>query len=75
MLKFQKLKSNLHCAYGITSKRVTSDGAHFRGLAPVQRSSEETSKRWRAVGDTVSNLTDQGIEPQISLTNSSVLNN
>ena len=27
--------------------------ARLRGLAPAQHSSEETSQRWRAVGDTV----------------------
>ena len=57
---FDKLhfKSNLHYAPGITSKRVTSGGVHLRGLAPEQHSSEETSQRWRDVGDTVSDLTD-----------------
>ena len=39
-----------------------SGGAHLRGLAPGQNSFEETSKRWRAVGDTASNLTGLGIE-------------
>ena len=33
-----------------------------RGLAPGQRSSKETSQRLRAVGYTVSDLTDLGIE-------------
>ena len=46
-------KSNLHYTRGITPKRVTSCGAHLRGLAPGLHSSEETSLRWRAVGDTV----------------------
>ena len=31
----------------ITPKRVTSGGAHLRGLAPRQHSFEETSHRWR----------------------------
>ena len=35
------------------AKRVTSGGAHLRGSAPGLHSSEETSQRWRAVGDTV----------------------
>ena len=48
-----KSKSNLHYTRGITPKRVTSGGAHLRGLAPGLHSSEETSQRWRAVGDTV----------------------
>ena len=34
-------------------KRVTSGGAHLRGLAPGQHSSEETSLWWRAAGNTV----------------------
>ena len=46
-------KSNLHYTRGITPKRVTSGGTHLRGLAPGRHSSEETSQRWRAVGDTV----------------------
>ena len=44
---------DLHYARGITPKRVTSGGAHLRGLAPGLHSSEKTSQRWRAVGDTV----------------------
>ena len=39
---------------GTTPTRVTSGGIHTRGLAPGQHSSEETSLRWRAVGDTAS---------------------
>ena len=35
----------------------------LRGLAPEQHSSESTSQRWRAVGDTVSDLTGPGIKP------------
>ena len=49
----KKIKSNLHYTRRITPKRVTSCGAHLRGLAPGLHSSEETSQRWRAVGDTV----------------------
>ena len=45
-------KYNLHYTRGNRPKRVTSAGAHLRGLAPGQHSSEETSQRWRAVGDT-----------------------
>ena len=47
-------KSNLHYTRGITPKRVTSGGAHLRGCAPGLHSSERTSQRWQAVGDTVS---------------------
>ena len=53
-MKVKNQKSNLHYTRRITPKRVTSCGAHLRGLAPGQHSSEETSQRWRVVGDTVS---------------------
>ena len=53
MVPFHQNKSNLHYTSGITPKRVTSGEAHLRGLAPGLHSSEETSQRWRAVGDTV----------------------
>ena len=43
---------------------VASGGTRPRGLAPRQRSSEETSQRWRAVGYTVSDLTGLGMEPK-----------
>ena len=36
-------KSNVHYARGMTQKRATSGGAHLRGSAPEQHSSEETS--------------------------------
>ena len=48
------LLPNLHYTRRITPKRVTSCGAHLCGLAPGQHSSEETSQRWRVVGDIVS---------------------
>ena len=48
-----KVKSNLHYTRRITPKRVTSCETHLRGLARGQYSSEETSQRWRVVGDTV----------------------
>ena len=48
-----KIKSNLYYTRRITPKRVTSCGAHLRSLAPGLHSSEETSQRWRVVGDTV----------------------
>ena len=47
-------KSNLRYTCRITPKRVKSCGAHLRGLAPGQHSSEETSQRWRVIGHTVS---------------------
>ena len=46
-------KSKLHDTRHITPKRVTSGGAHLRGAALELQSSEQTSQRWRAVGDTV----------------------
>ena len=57
------IKSNLHYTRRITPKRVTSCGAHLRGLAPGQHSSEETSQR-------CADLTGPGIEPQTSQTDS-----
>ena len=71
-----------------TSKRVTSSGAHLRGLALGQRSSKETSPPWRAVGDTVSDFArvflnlqpwravgdSPGSEPKASRANSDVFN-
>ena len=39
--------------------------AHLRCLTPGQLSSEEISRRWRAVGDTVTDSTGPGIEPPI----------
>ena len=41
---------------------MTSSEARLRGLAPGQHSSRETSQRWRAVVDTVSDLTEPVIE-------------
>ena len=62
---------NFQYTRDITPKCATSGGAHLRGLlAPGKRSSEETSQRWRVVGDTVSDLIDPGIEPQTSRTDS-----
>ena len=51
--KKHQIKNQIFIIRGITPKRVTSGGAHLRGLAPELHSSEETSQRWRAVGDTV----------------------
>ena len=53
--------------------RVTSDGVYLRGFGPGQHSSEETSQRWRGIGDTVSDFIDPGIEPKTSRTDSDVL--
>ena len=48
-------------------------GVFVPGLAPKQRSLEETSPLCQAVVDSVSDLTSPGIEPQPSRTNSDVL--
>ena len=52
-VQIKSKKSNFHYTRRITPKRVTSCGAHLRGLAPGQQSSEESSQRWQVVGDTV----------------------
>ena len=44
--------------------------AHVRGLALGQHSSEEMSRWWRAVGETVFDLTGREIEPQAFRPNS-----
>ena len=62
-------KSNLHYTRGITPKRVTSGGAHLRGLAPglqLRRNVTAVASRWRHCAD----LTGPGIEPQTSRTES-----
>ena len=55
-----------HYARGMTLKSVTSDGAHLCVLAVGRHSSEVTSQLWRAVGDTVFDLTDAWFESQTS---------
>ena len=67
----QTKKSNLNYTCGITRKRVPTVvvGIHLHGLVPGQHSSDKTSQRRRAVGDTVFDLTSQGIEPKTSCTN------
>ena len=60
---------------GITPKRVTSGGAHFRGLAPGQHSFKETLQRWRAFGDTVSGFTGSEIAFRNFISDGSVLSN
>ena len=49
-------KSNLHYTSDITPKRVTSSGVHLPGSVPKQRTSEESSQLWRAVGGIVLDL-------------------
>ena len=67
-------KSNFYYNLDITPKRVTSGGIPLRGSAPAQHSSEETSQWWRLVGDTVSDLTDTGIEPKTFRAGNNVFN-
>ena len=66
-------KKKLHYTRRITSRSVTSAEAHLRDLAPEQHSSEETSQRWRVVGDTGFDSTRQGIERKTLRNNSGVL--
>ena len=49
----ERFKSNLHYTCRITLKCVTSGGVYLRSLAPGQHRFEETSQRWRAVGNIV----------------------
>ena len=49
-----------HYTRDITPKRATSDGVHLSGLTFGQCTSKETS--WRAVDDTMCNLTGLGIK-------------
>ena len=41
-----------------------SDVAHLCGIGTGQHSSKETSQRWLAVGDAVSDLTDWDLNPR-----------
>ena len=45
MIQSDSSSSNLHYSRSISPKRATSGEAHFRGLAPEQRSFVETSQR------------------------------
>ena len=67
-------KLNLHYTRGIAPKRITSGEIRLRSLASGQHSPQETSQRWRLVGDTVSNLAGSRIEPQTSRVYSGVSN-
>ena len=55
-------------------KHVRSGGTHLLGFVSQQHSSVDTSQRSRAAGDTVSNFSGAGIEPQTLRNDSSVLN-
>ena len=70
--KIRKIKSSLYPRYH--AEVCNEWRAHLRSLASGQHSSEETSQRWRAIGDTMSDLTGSGIEPQTSHTDRDMLN-
>ena len=60
-------------ARNFTPKRVTSGGVHLHGLALGWHNCEETSQRWPATGDTVSDCPAREWNPDHS-SNSSILN-
>ena len=64
-----------HPALPVTPKCLTSGGAHLRGLAPGQHSSEKRCSGGESLasGDTVFDLTGQRIEPKISRIDSNVI--
>ena len=70
---WDKTKNRNQYTRGITSKRVTSGRAHLHDLAPMQHSCEEVSQQWRAVGDSVTALSDPGIEPRTPRADSDVI--
>ena len=63
----------LKCTRRITPQHVTIGKTDHRGSAPGQHCSEETSQRWRTVGDTASDLTDPVFKPHTSRTDRNVL--
>ena len=62
----KKKKSILHYIRGFAPKRVMSGGALLRDLAPAQHSFEDTSQRWQAGNDAVSDLIGLGIKQNCS---------
>ena len=64
-------KSSLYSWYYAQACNEWRDSSPIRNAWPTQL--RETSQRWRAVGDTAPDLTDQGIEPQTSRTDSDAL--
>ena len=63
VIQWKKVENQIFLTSGITPKRAKRSGeVHRRSLAPGRHSSEETSQRWRVVGDTVSDLTEPGFE-------------
>ena len=76
--KIIKKKSNFHCTRFIKLTVVLERGSEWRsrprGLAPGQRSCEETSQRWQAFGYSESDLIGLGIEPQTFHINSDIFN-
>ena len=70
----QNQKRNLQYSRGIAPMCVTRGEAHLLDLETGQHSSEETTQRWRAVGDTVPNMTGPAIKLRTSRTDSHVFN-
>ena len=76
---FHKIESNLHYTRFITLAVAVKRDNEWRGptprlIAPGQRSSEETLRRWRAVGYSASNSTGLRIDPQIFRIDSDIFN-
>ena len=63
-----KKKTNLHYTRRITTQRARVAGP----VSAAQRLSSTAPKKRRSVGNAVSDLTDPGLEPQTSRTNSNV---
>ena len=71
----QKIKEKIYYARGITKKRITSVGAHFRDFAPWQYSSKRTSQHsGGGLLTTVSDLIGSGLEPKTSRADICVFN-
>ena len=68
----EKIKSSSYSRY--YTEACNKWWIHLCGLAPGQHSFEETSQRWRAVGDTVPDLTGLRIEILTSRTEKDIFN-
>ena len=67
----KKQQTNRYYALKYYTEACNEWGVHL-DLVPGQHSFEESSQRWRAVSDIVSDLTCPVIEPQICRSGSSV---
>ena len=67
-LTLNQIKSSLYSRYYAKARNEWRSPSSQ--LAPEQHRFEEMSQQWQAVGDSVSDLTDSGVEPQTSRTNS-----